>query len=95
MGFHLVVEGAAAIILVIAGGFFVIASWRARTEGAAGPPMQVGRAATATLVGVPLGGIIFIILLILLANTMGNPPRQDHGHHGSVPHRDASGWNVA
>ena len=84
MGLHFVTEGAAAIILVIAGGFFVFASWRARTGNVGAAPMPPSRAATVTLIGVPLAGILFIVLLILLANTLGNPS-QDHGQHGRVP----------
>ncbi len=80
MGLHLVTEGAAAIILVIAGGFFVFASWRARTGNVGAAPMPASRAATLTLIGVPLVGILFIVLLILLANTIGNPPNQFQHH---------------
>ena len=82
---HLLLEGAAAIIVVIAGGFFLVASWRARGRGLTAPPLPTSRAATATLIGVPLGGILFIVLLILLANAIGDAPPPDHGQHGHAP----------
>lgn len=86
---HLLIEGAAATILVVVGGFFVIAAWRAHARAGGvvvASSARVGRAELVPIIGIPLFGLVLLLVLIALANAGSAPGHPDgHGAHGRAP----------
>jgi hypothetical protein len=86
---HFLVHGAAATILVVVGGFFMVASWRgyAKTAPVRGTSAAgtFGRAELVPLIGVPLAGLVLVLVLIALASANRGPHHEGHGTHGWAP----------
>jgi hypothetical protein len=82
---HLLIEGAAAVILLIAGGFFVLAAWRARSSGAELAMVHLRARDVVSLAAVPLVGLALLLVLIALANAAAPHHGDGHGPHGRPP----------